>query len=212
MRKHLLYLSLVTLGGLLLGCGETGNGKRPGANGKNGSGNGKPDIVWNQDRPRILIEAETATCLAPFKIAKAAEASGGQYLTLPSKGCDGNVHHHIAKEGTPERTTGSAQVEFEVETGGDYLLWIRKWTCCSCGDSFSVKIDDRKPFTFGNQGTTHRHWSWLAHQGGDGKVRLKLTKGKHTLKIINRGESGFRIDQIIFWADHKRVPQGQEKP
>ncbi len=218
MRKHLMYWALAMLPALFFGCGGSGNGKPP--NGKNPkppkvkSGNGGgPDIVWSADKPKILVEAEAAVLMPPFATAKAAEAAGGSYLTLASKGCDGNVHRHLAKdENAPERLAGWAELEFEVKTDGDYLLWIRKWTCCSCGDSFSLSIDDGKAFTFGNQGTTHRHWSWLAHQGGDGKVRLSLKKGKHKLKIINRGESGFRIDQIIFWADPKRVPQGQEKP
>jgi hypothetical protein len=216
MRKHLMYLALAVIAGIAIGCGESCSGKNGtgnGANGNAGNGNGKPpNIEWAKDQPKVVIEAEIASCVSPFSVGQSAEAGGGKYLTLPSKGCAGNVHQHIAKEGTPERVAGSATLEFTIEKDADYYLWVRKYTCCSCGNSWAMQIDEGKPFTFGNQGTTHRHWSWLAHRGGNGKIRLKLKKGKHKLKIINRGDSGFRLDQILFWADTKQVPQGKEKP
>ncbi len=217
MRKHLMHLALATLAGLLVSCGDSCNGKPGKGNGQNGDVNSgaekPPNIEWAKEQPKVVIEAEVARCVPPFTVGQSSEAAAGKYLTLPSKGCDGVVHQHLAKDETaPERLAGSAELEFTVETSGEYLLWIRKYTCCSCGDSWAVQIDGGKPFTFGNQGTTHRHWSWLAHQAGNGKVRIKLEKGKHKLKIINRGESGFRLDQILFWADTKQVPQGMERP
>lgn len=213
MRKHLLLGLLVAL---IAGCGD--DPKPP----KDLKGTAKPDpnnettpnidtSGW-ADKPRVLIEAETAKCVKPFKTGDDAKAGGGKYLVLPSLGCSGGTHVHLAKDQKdPKRTAGSAELEFTVAKAGDYVLWMRKWTCCSCGDSWKVQIDDGKAFTFGNQGTTHRHWAWLAHQDSDGKLKLKLTKGKHKLKLINRGESGFRIDQILFWADHKHAPAGKEK-
>jgi hypothetical protein len=167
-------------------------------------------IIGLDAQPRALIEAESATCVAPFQVVADAEASGGKYLTIPSRGC-GVKHIHIAEEKTPARTAGSAEIEFEIPEDREYVLWVRKWTCCGCGDSWKMQLDEDKAFVFGNQGTTHRHWSWLSHQDEDGKIKFKLSKGAHKLKLTNRGESGFRIDQILFWADHKRVPQGKEK-
>jgi hypothetical protein len=168
-------------------------------------------VVGLEDKPRVLIEPEAAKCVAPFEVADDAEASGGKYLTVRPKACDGNEHKHIADEKDPARTAGSAELEFTVGEDGDYLLWVRKWTCCTCGDSWKMKIDGAEAFTFDCQGTTHRHWSWIAHQGADGKVRFSLKKGPHKLVLTNRGESGFRIDQILFSADLSRVPAGKEK-
>jgi hypothetical protein len=131
---------------------------------------------------------------------------------VPSKGCNGEHHQHIAAETDPERYKGSAELAFAVEKDGEYILWIRKWWCCSCGDSFSLQLDDGKAFVFGDDGTTPRHWTWLAHQEAGEIRKFKLSAGAHKLIFRNRGESGFKIDQILFTADPKFVPQGKEQP
>ncbi len=193
MRKHLLLGLLVALIAGAGGCGD--DDQKPPKNGGEAR-NGNPDDGTRPNihetglgtKPRVLIEAETARCVKPFKTGDSAEAAGGKYLVLPSRGCSGGIHVHLAeKETDPRRTAGSAELDFTVKEAGDYVLWVRKWTCCSCGDSWKMRIDEGKAFTFGNQGTTHRHWSWLAHQDTDGKIKIKLTKGKHKLKLINRG-------------------------
>ena len=161
--------------------------------------------------PASLLKPELQPSLVPpFQVMDDSLASGGKCLTLPSKGCNGEHHQHIAPEGTPERIAGSAELTFKVGKDGDYVLWIRKWWCCSCGDSFSLELDGAKPFIFGNDGTTPRHWSWLEHKDADGPVKFRLSAGEHKLVFRNRGESGFRIDQLLFTADLKAVPQGKE--
>jgi len=199
------------------GCGgDTKPAGNPGGGSPSAGGARKPDKEWGVilpvELPRALVEAEAATNLvAPFQVLADSEASGGKCLTLPSKGC-GAVHQHIAPEGTPERTAGSAELAFSVEKEGEYTLWIRKWWCCSCGDSFSLQLDDGKAFVFGNDGTTTQHWSWLAHQEAGEPIKFKLSAGAHKLVFKNRGESGFRIDQVLFAMDPKFVPQGKERP
>jgi hypothetical protein len=195
---------------LSLGCGDQAREDNAARDGAAGDGNG-PLIVSAEDLPKILLEAEEATCTLPFKREDDADASGGHCLGLPSKGCDGTLHLHIAEEGEPARTAGSAAIEFSAPQAGEYVLWMRKWTCCSCGDSWNIAIDGGRPDTMGNQGTTHRHWAWMLHSDAEGPVVFKLAAGRHTLSIANRGESGFRIDQVLFSADHKRVPQGVER-
>jgi len=197
------------------GCGD--GSQKPTAEPPDGSGNagnpGKgPTIVMASDAPRVVVEAEAAEkIVAPFQIFSDADASGGKCLHLPSKGCNGR-HLHIADEGTPERTAGSAELAFSVEKEGTYSLWIRRWWCCSCGDSFDLELDDGKKFTFGNDGTTPRRWTWMEHKDADGPVKFKLSAGAHRLVFKNRGESGFRVDQVLFSADPKFVPQGREQP
>ncbi|MHC4916343.1 MAG: hypothetical protein ACYTGB_12710 [Planctomycetota bacterium] len=216
MRKLLAGMTLAATMALA-GCGSDAppdnagepGARPPGGGQKNGSG---PDVDWGDKKPRVLIEAEKATPVAPYAVAQDAAASGGKYLTVASKGCDGNVHQHIVKdEKDPARRAGSAELEFEVKEAAEYVLWVRRWTCCSCGDSWTMQIDDGPAFTVGDQDITHQHWSWQAQQDADGKVKFKLTAGKHKLKFANRGESGFRIDQVLFWADHKHAPAGMEK-
>jgi hypothetical protein len=212
-RIHLGFGLLALLLTAGFGCGDGDAGKPPPANGTApAQGQDGPVVIGLEEKPQVLVEPEVAKCVFPFEVGEDADASGGKYLTIRPKSCDGNEHKHIAEEKDPARTAGSAELEFEVKEDGEYLLWVRKWTCCGCGDSWKMKIDDGEPFTFDCQGTTHRHWSWIAHQGPDGKVKFALKKGKHKLLLTNRGESGFRIDQILFSADPKRVPAGRERP
>lgn len=173
---------------------------------------GGPTIVMPSDSPRVVVEAEAAEKLVvPFQVMADADASGGKALTLPSKGCAGQ-HLHIAEEGTPERTAGSAELALTIEKEGTYYLWIRRWWCCSCGDSFNLELDGGKAFAFGNDGTTFRRWVWMEHKDADGPAKFKLAAGPHKLVFKNRGESGFRIDQVLFATDPKFVPQGRETP
>lgn len=199
---------------LAAGCG--GGSKPPGTKPPDGGTTGPidagPTIVMPSDAPRVVVEAEAAgKVTAPFQVMADADASGGKALTLPSKGCAGQ-HLHIAEEGTPERTAGSAELPFSIEKEGTYFLWVRRWWCCSCGDSFNLELDGGKAFTFGNDGTTPRRWTWMEHKDADGPVKFKLSAGAHRLVFRNRGESGFRIDQVLLSADPKYVPQGREQP
>jgi hypothetical protein len=215
IRTAIAGAAALALAWFAAGCGgSTPPAADPGANRKPPppKGNG-PVIIEVADAPRVVLEAEAATNVQPhFKVVDDSEASGGKCLTVPSKGCSGALHQHIAPEGDPERTRGSAELAFTVEKDGEYILWIRKWWCCSCGDSFSLQLDEGKPFVFGNDGTTTLHWSWLAHQEAGEVRKFKLAAGAHKLIFRNRGESGFRIDQVLFTADPKYVPQGKEQP
>jgi hypothetical protein len=195
------------------GCGGDGPSPAP-PGGKNlPPKGGGPVVIMPEDAPRVLVEAEAATDVQPyFKVVEDSEASGGKCLTVPSKGCNGEHHQHIAeKETDPERTKGSAELAFTVGQAGEYVLWIRKWWCCACGDSFSLQLDDGKPFVFGNDGTTPRHWTWLVYQESGELRKFKLSAGAHKLIFRNRGESGFKIDQVLWSADSKFVPQGKEQ-
>ena len=201
---------------LAAGCGggstpvtpPDSGGAKPGT-GTPGTG---PKVIMPAESPRVVVEAEAATNVQPhYVVLDDSEASGGKCLTVPSKGCNGEHHQHIAPETDPERTKGSAELAFKIEKDGEYLLWIRKWWCCSCGDSFSLQLDGGKPFVFGNDGTTPRHWAWLAHQSAGEPRKFKLTAGEHKLIFTNRGESGFKIDQILFTMDPQYVPQGREQ-
>lgn len=216
MRVLIALLAVAALAG---GCGDDGrkpvqsptpDNARPDAGARKPGG---PKVVMADDSPRFVFEAEAATSLvAPFQTMEDSEASGGKCLTLPSKGCNGVHHQHIAEEGTPERTAGSAELAFNVPADGDYYLLIRMWPCCSCGNSFAVSIDGGKPFVFGEESSTNKHWSWIkAQEAGDAR-KFKLTAGDHKLVFKNRGESGFRIDQLIWTTSASFVPQGQEKP
>ncbi len=161
----------------------------------------------------LCFEAESADrVVAPVAVT----GSGG----TDDKGVSGGKHLEIArtnhlteaeskageKKESKEEKKGEALYTFAVEKDGEYYLWGRAWWSDRCGNSVSMIIDDGKSFTFGQDGT-YRTWHWIKSPP---RIRqLKLTKGKHTLKIKRR-EDGVKLDQLLFTTDKEYVPVGIE--
>jgi hypothetical protein len=163
---------------------------------------------------RIVVEAESGIELTePLKQVADDQASGGACLALPSPGCADGKHLHPADgPAAPGRVAGSAQVPFRVATEGEYSLWIRTWWCCAEGDAFVVELDGGRSYIFGDDGADFRKWSWRDLREGGRQVRFRLAAGRHVLLIRTRGESGFKIDQLLFTTDGRFRPKGIAKP
>ena len=145
----------------------------------------------------ICFEAESAeTVAASMQTRSVADASEGACLELPQGA--GNP---------PDVIEGDATCAFLVPKGGTYALWCRVWWLDECGNSFTMTIDDGKPFTFGQDGT-YKEWHWVKAPPAFRKISLK--EGRHTLRIQNR-EDGARLDQIVLTANRRYVPVGIEK-
>jgi hypothetical protein len=146
----------------------------------------------------ICFEAESAESIVPpmqiSKIEATSEkdkVSGGSVLEIPQGSGEGKA------------VGGSAAFTVTIPADGRYVFWARVWWADSCGNTFSVKIGDFPPFTFGNNGT-YQAWHWMKSN-----VRLELKKGKTSLSILNR-EDGIKIDQILLTSDLDFVPVGIE--
>jgi hypothetical protein len=152
----------------------------------------------------VCFDAVTAEKIeAPMAIAAASNAPA-EYRDQLVKGASGGLYLQIAqgKGYPPNVTTGMALFTFTVAQDGDYYLWCRTWWLDECGNSFSMSIDDARPFIFGED-STFKSWHWVR-----ASLRLKqltLTKGKHTLTVRNR-EDGVYLNQILLTLDKKYVP------
>ena len=149
------------------------------------------ELVLQSTAPMQVMQESRAP--VPPSGKKVKGASKGQYLEVPQ-----------GKGNPPKVTSGVATIRFDVANAGDYHLWSRAWWEDSCGNSFSFRIDDGKPFVFGQDGTYTR-WHWIRVR----RRRFRLSKGTHTLHIINR-EDGARIDQVLFTTSKRFVPVGIE--
>jgi hypothetical protein len=146
----------------------------------------------------VCFEAEDAEMLtAPMRISEAIGkpghgASCDEFLEIPEKA------------GSPPKTGGVAVIWFPIEESGRYEFWMRCWWNDKCGNSVSNSIDGNRAFIFGEDSTTNR-WHWVKAK----TVRLSLSKGKHSIAIMNR-EDGIRIDQLLLSKDKRYVPVGIE--
>ncbi len=142
---------------------------------------------------RIVFEAESAVRIEPpMRVVRAAElpedakfvpgASGDAYIEIPDGA--GNP---------PEVTAGKAEYTVEITKAGVYVLWCRVYWEDSCGNSFTVQINDGPPFSFGQTGT-YKAWHWV--RSPPRIAVLNLPKGTHQLRFLNR-EDGIRIDQVV---------------
>jgi len=140
---------------------------------------------------KICFEAESAVRVEfPLKVTakKDKDISGGSYIEIPWD---------------PDKKyagRGEAVYRFTVEEPGLYYLWARTWWANGCGNSIEIQIDNYPKAMLGEDGTYDR-WHWVDAKG----VKFNLSKGEHTLKLLNR-ESGVRVDQIFLTQDRDYVP------
>lgn len=152
----------------------------------------------------VCFDAVTADKIeAPVTIAAASNAPM-EFREQLAKGVSGGRYLEITqgKGYPPNVTTGMALFTFNIEQDGDYYLWCRTWWLDECGNSFSISLDDARPFIFGED-STFKSWHWVR-----APLRLKqltLGKGKHTLVVRDR-EDGVCLNQILLTLDKKYVP------
>lgn len=167
----------------------------------------------------LCMEAEAAGVVVPHvRIAEAGKgaveeawgivkgASGNSYIEVPQGKNPASPLPGEPKADCVASLVGEARYAFEVKSDGSHYMWCRVWWLDSCGNSFAVSIDGARPFTFGQDGT-YRRWHWM--KAPPRLTQLKLSKGRHTLRISNR-EDGIRLDQILFTKDRRYVPVGIE--
>jgi hypothetical protein len=145
------------------------------------------------EAPMVVMAASNAPLDLREKLAKGA--SGGQYLEIAQG--QGNP---------PKVETGKAEFKIVIPEDGDYVLWCRTFWSDECGNSFSINLDQAKPFILGED-STFKTWHWVK-----APLRLKqltLTKGPHTLTVRNR-EDGVCLNQILLTTDRQYVPVDAE--
>ena len=146
------------------------------------------------EKPMVLVRES-----APPEGIKAVEgASEHAYLEIPQGA--GNP---------PTNNAGKAVFALDVPADGDYAVWLRAYWDDSCGNSFTVQVDDKPGFVMGED-ATYRAWHWVRYPVSKMAPPPHLAKGSHTLTILNR-EDGVRLDQVLLSADKRFVPVDIEK-
>lgn len=164
----------------------------------------------------VCVEAETAEAvttpmrLVDFKKAETNDAikavkgaSGDKYLEIPKQRPVTPVAKADDKHCAELAKKGCATITIEVPKEGQYYLWGRVWWMDECRNSFTVSVDKKPGFTFGDD-RTFKCWHWVK-----ALKKLKLTKGKHTF-LLKQREPGVKIDQLLLADDRRYVPVGIE--
>ena len=156
----------------------------------------------------ICVEAESATSLTPpMRIASATNSPPAEATVLAQ--ASGQAALDVPQGvGKPPEVGGDATLTFTLPSDGEYILWGRAWWDDECGNSLTLSIDDGRDFSFG-QDPTYKTWHWI--RSTPRLKQLKLTAGKHTLKIKNR-EDGIKLDQVLFTKSKRYVPIGTVQP
>lgn len=164
--------------------------------------------IWASATEMICVEAESATAVSEPMMATDATVTQQAGAAVPAPGASGSSYLEVPQgKGNPPAVTGGvATVTFETNQDGQYYLWCRAWWTDECANSASLSVDGAPPFTFG-QDATYKHWHWV--KAPLRLKQLKLSAGRHVLKISNR-EDGIRLDQILVTNDKKYVPVGIE--
>lgn len=158
---------------------------------------------------RVAVEAESAVKIeSPMVLVTKDKVPSGLKF-IPGASADAYLAIPQGVGNPPDNPNGSATIEVDVPTDGNYTLWCRVWWDDECGNSFTVKIDDSPPFLFGED-ATFKTWHWIRYPVARTAKPLSLTKGKHTITFLNR-EDGVSLDQVILSADKRFVPVDCEK-
>ena len=144
--------------------------------------------------------AATTNVVAPMKIVKATPGSPDEKVLREA--CNQRALDIPEGVGKPPDVGGEAVFRFNVKESGSYWLWARVWWDDGCGNSFTVVLDNKKPYAFGDD-ATYKSWHWVKG------LKDPLTPGVHVLRIQNR-EDGIKVDQILFTQDGQYVPVGVE--
>jgi hypothetical protein len=149
-------------------------------------------VVEGLSEPEVMIGLEQLGAIeAPMQKVEDATSAAGWSLTVPEGPNHKELHLADKSVNGTKTPNGTATFKFTIDTPGDYVLWVHKRWCCSCGDSFRFALDDGPLKDFISD-SNYEVWEWAASKAG----KLRLAKGSHTLTIANR-EDGFRADRLL---------------
>jgi hypothetical protein len=157
----------------------------------------------------LCFEAEDALATSEPMVFAVSTNSPLKGTPLDPKGASGSTFLEVpqGKGNPPKVSGGQASYTFPLDDSGTYYLWCRVWWLDECGNSFTMTLNEGRPFTFG-QDAVYKTWHWVK---APRRIRdLKMDAGPQQLIIKNR-EDGFRIDQILLTLDKRFVPVGVEK-
>lgn len=183
LRAFLLMLGVL---GLCASCSRPGNLERivSDTSGRDGGAAVPPDTV-------VLGSTNAVDLVSPVVRLADSTAVAGMALAIP--------------EGAGSlQKRGRATFSFALARDGTYEVWARVRWQDSCGNSFSIQIDD-SPGRMVGQDAVYSTWHWV--KAGT----YKLSAQRHRLAVQER-EDGVAIDQWLVTPDPGFVPGGPILP
>lgn len=107
----------------------------------------------------------------------------------------------------PGTDYGQATTTVSMPTAATYTLWSRLLPADATNNSYMIEVDGTQCYTVSSP--TPGSWSWINYQDGNtsSPIRLSLSQGAHTLKLIGR-QPGVEVDRLVFTSDATCTPTG----
>ncbi|MGQ9661167.1 MAG: hypothetical protein ACUVWX_02380 [Kiritimatiellia bacterium] len=154
-----------------------------------GIGHGEKDTRAAVPAGSFVVElASPQQITAPFVVGEDPLLASGYALLLP--------------EGAGSaRKTGKAVFTLQTPTTGVYYVWAYVLWRDSCGNSFSVQIDDLPAYLVG-QDALYNTWHWV--KAG----RYNLEENRTHKLVVQEREDGIAVGQFLFTPQERFVPSG----
>ena len=149
----------------------------------------------------LWCEAEKSSLALPMVSGTDSTASNGTYIySTVSNSTD-----------VLPANTGTATLSFNIPETGTYTFWSRTNYGGEFQNSYLLQFDGGTLYKVGNENTGYGTWKWVDWYNGDVStaniVKVSLTAGTHTLKIIGR-EASTKIDKFLLTTDAAYTPTG----
>ncbi len=161
------------------------------------------DGAYMASAGQVVVEAEHPADVAPgtaqdWTTIDDALASGTTALVSgPNTGVD-----------TGDATTGPrVDYTLELDTPGDYYVWVRMQGAGSGDDSLNVGLNGTLVSAGGLAAPSTGSWQWANLVGGAPLVVNIATAGVHTLSLWMR-EDGVQVDKLLLTQDAGFTPTG----
>lgn len=109
----------------------------------------------------------------------------------------------------PSADYGTATATVKIDTAANYQVWSNLIAPDATNNSYLLEIDGNACFTVGDSAIPANTRTWVDYQNAtpSSKVRLNLTAGNHTVKMIGR-EPGVKLGRLLIVSDLNCVPTG----
>lgn len=105
----------------------------------------------------------------------------------------------------PGTDYGQVTTNVTMPTSATYTLWSRVMPADAANNSYMLEIDGAQCYVVSSP--TPNTWTWINYQDGNtgSAIRLSLTQGTHTVKLIGR-QPGVEVDRLVFTSDATCTP------
>jgi hypothetical protein len=113
----------------------------------------------------------------------------------------------VAACAVPATNYGSATMQLQVATAGNYRIWTHMLAPDTTNNSLLLEIDGSSCYVVGDTAIPAQAWTWVNHQNGStaSTITATLSAGSHTIKVIGR-EPSVKVDRILAVSDQNCTP------